>query len=357
MSKMDYYKVLEIDENASETEIKKAYRSLSYKYHPDQNPDPVAGEKMREINEAYETLRDRDKRREYDNSRHFQNVNPLENIFSEIFRNQPPIFTQMMRGHPQVNIHHPNMHPMHNIHNMNNVHNIFEFMHQVGGGGGQEIPIIFTHNIQQTHNQNNNHPHQPQTQQQSQSQSQTFNVEEIKKPEPLELQIEITFENAYYGQQLPIQIERNVTQFGNIIRKEKEKVYVNLPKGIDQDEVIMITDKGNCVNQVYGDVKVQIKLLKHNSFERNGLNLIYTQTISFKESICGFESIIENLDGNSLKLKSSPGNVIQNRDEKIIKGKGFSRSPEVIGDLIVSFKVLPPKVLTEKQILLFSEEL
>lgn len=333
---MDYYKVLEIDENASETEIKKAYRSLSYKYHPDQNPDPVAGERMREINEAYETLRDRDKRRQYDHSRHFSNMNanPFENIIHEMFRNQPPIFTQMMRGQ------HPNMHqPMHP-----NIHNIFEFMHHVGGQGGQEIPIIFTHNVQHS----NSHPPQP---------PQTFNVEEIKKPEPLDIQLDITYENAYHGQQLPIQIERNIISFGNILRKEKEKIYVNIPKGIDQDEVIIISDKGNCVNQVYGDVKIQIKLLKHNVFERNGLNLIYVHTISFKESICGFETIIQNLDGNSLKLKSSPGNVIQNRDEKIIKGKGFSRSPEVAGDLIVSFKVLPPKLLTEKQVELFSNEL
>lgn len=324
---MDYYKVLEIDENASETEIKKAYRSLSYKYHPDQNPDPVAGQRMREINEAYETLKDREKRQEYDYSRNFQNINPLENIINELFRNQPPIFTHMRGHHPP---------PGHQGHQ--NINNIFEFMHHVGGGNmGQEIPIIFTHNY-------------------GANQS-SFNVEELRKPEPLDIQVEITYENAYYGQQLPLQIERNIIHFGNIIRKEKEKVYINIPKGIDHDEIIIITDKGNCVNQVYGDVKIQIKLLKHNTFERNGLNLIYVHTISFKESICGFETIIQNLDGNSLKLKSSPGNVIQNRDEKIIKGKGFSRSPEVSGDLIVSFKVLQPKCLSEKQVELFSNEL
>ena len=326
---MDYYKVLEIDENASESEIKKAYRSLSYKYHPDQNPDPVAGERMREINEAYETLRDREKKQQYDNMRRFQDINPVENILNELFRNQHPAFTHKTRGH----------HPGNQAHQ--NIHNIFEFMHHVGGNMGQEIPIIFTHNHSANHSAN----------------QQSFNVEEIRKPEPLDMQVEITYENAYYGQQLPLQIERNIIQFGNIIRKEKEKVYINIPKGIDHDEIIIITDKGNCVNQLYGDVKIQIKLLKHNTFERNGLNLIYVHTISFKESICGFETIIQNLDGNSLKLKSSPGNVIQNCDEKIIKGKGFSRSPEVSGDLIVSFKVLPPKCLSEKQVELFNEEL
>jgi DnaJ-class molecular chaperone len=329
---MDYYKVLEIDENATETEIKKAYRSLSYKFHPDQNPDPAAGERMREINEAYETLRDREKRQQYDHMRNFQNVNPLEHIINELFRNQQPMFSHAMRG--GGGHHHSQGHQAHQ-----NINNIFEFMQQVNGQNnmGQEIPIIFTHH---------NIPMQ-----------QHFNVEEIKKPEPLEMNMNITYENSYFGQQLPIQIERNIIQFGNIVRKEIEKLYITIPKGIDDDEIIIIQDKGNCVNQIYGDLKLQIKLLKHSTFERNGLNLIYTHTINFKESICGFETVIQNLDGNSLKLKSSPGNVIQNRDEKIIKGKGFSRSPEIFGDLIVLFKVLPPKTLSDKQVELFSNEL
>jgi DnaJ-class molecular chaperone len=339
----DYYKILGIEQSASETEIKKAYRSLSYKYHPDQNPDPIAGERMREINEAYETLRDQDKKRQYDYSRQFSNVNPLENIFTEIFRNQQhqmPIFTQMMHPHHQPQ----------NMPNMNNIHNIFEFMNHVGG---HESPIFFTqqrfHPFQQPHQNQQNH----------QNNTSTENVErnDIDKPEPLEIQIEITFENAYYGQQLPIQIERTILN-----RKEKEKIYVNIPKGIDQDEIIIVPEKGNCVNQIYGDVKIQIKLLKHSLFERNGLNLIYNHTLTFKESICGFETIIENIDGNSLKLKSSPGNVIQNKDERVIKGKGFTRNTgtsnvEVTGDLIILFKVLSPKQLTERQVLLFTEEL
>jgi len=324
----NHYETLGVSENADDNEIRKAYRSLSLKYHPDRNSDPDAGDKFREINEANEILSDSQKRQQYDHSRNFQNVNPLEHIINELFRNQQPMFSHAMRGG-----HHSHGHQAHQ-----NINNIFEFMHQVNGQNnmGQEIPIIFTNNIPMQHN---------------------FNVEEIKTPEPLEMNINISYENAYFGQQLPIQIERNIIQSGNTVRKEIEKLYITIPKGIDHDEIMIIQDKGNCANQIYGDLKIQIKLLKHSTFERNGLNLIYTHTINFKESICGFETIIQSLDGNSLKLKSSPGNVIQNRDEKIIKGKGFSRSPEMFGDLIVSFKVLPPKTLSEKQVELFSNEL
>ena len=66
-NKRDYYEVLGVEKNASDAEIKKAYRKLAMKYHPDQNPgDKSAEEKFKEINEAYEVLSDADKKARYD---------------------------------------------------------------------------------------------------------------------------------------------------------------------------------------------------------------------------------------------------------------------------------------------------
>ena len=62
----DLYKILDVPKNASDRQIKKAYRKLSWKYHPDKNKDKKAQEKYKEINEAYTTLSDKDKRKEYD---------------------------------------------------------------------------------------------------------------------------------------------------------------------------------------------------------------------------------------------------------------------------------------------------
>jgi len=71
MAKLDYYEVLGVDKNADEAALRKAYRSLAMKYHPDRNPgDPAAAEKMKEINEAYAVLSDRQKRRLYDTYGH-----------------------------------------------------------------------------------------------------------------------------------------------------------------------------------------------------------------------------------------------------------------------------------------------
>ena len=66
MAKRDYYEVLGLSKGASEDEIKKAYRSLAKKYHPDINKEPGAEEKFKEINEAYDTLSDPDKKARYD---------------------------------------------------------------------------------------------------------------------------------------------------------------------------------------------------------------------------------------------------------------------------------------------------
>jgi molecular chaperone DnaJ len=100
MAKKDYYEVLEIDKKASEAEIKKAYRKLALKYHPDKNPNnrEEAEEKFKEINEAHSVLSDPQKRKNYDQFGHaaegFQSAGGFEgfgegpsSIFEDIFKN------------------------------------------------------------------------------------------------------------------------------------------------------------------------------------------------------------------------------------------------------------------------------
>tara|TARA_B100001094_G_scaffold100531_3_gene96662 strand:- start:627 stop:1109 length:483 start_codon:yes stop_codon:yes gene_type:complete len=86
---MDYYKVLGVSRNATGNDIKKAYRKLAIKYHPDKNPDPNESENFKRITEAYEVLSDIEKREKYDTfgsvSRGDINVDPMD-IFRSVFR-------------------------------------------------------------------------------------------------------------------------------------------------------------------------------------------------------------------------------------------------------------------------------
>jgi DnaJ-class molecular chaperone len=91
---MDFYQVLNISPNATEGDIKKAYRSLSFQYHPDKNSDPAAINKMKDVNEAYETLGDSQKRKQYDNRNNPMN---MDSILNQLFRPQH----QHQQHHPQ----------------------------------------------------------------------------------------------------------------------------------------------------------------------------------------------------------------------------------------------------------------
>ena len=311
---MDFYKILNVSPNASESEIKKSYRALSYKFHPDKNPDPSVAEQYKLINEAYETLNDPQKREQYDNRN-----NPLS---------MDSILKEMFQGHGHGN-------------RKQGPQNIFEEifkMHSMGGmnmgmNGMPEPMIFFTEEPMNMNNMNN----------------MNINIE------PLDKKVEITFEQSFKGENIPILIEREFRK-GNNFFKEQEKIYVVIPPGIDDGEIIEIPDKGNVGHfDKRGSLRLHIKIIHHAIFERKGLNLIYNHTITFKESICGFEYLLHYIDGSPLKLKSSKGNIIQNGDEKSVRGKGFVRDGQT-GDLIIHFKVTSQE-LTDEQIALFEKEL
>jgi DnaJ-class molecular chaperone len=305
---MDFYEVLGVNENASDTDIKQAYRALSFKYHPDRNSSAEAGERMRDINEAYETLIDKSKRKQYD----MRGSHPLENILNEIFKGQ----------------------------SMGQKKDPFEMMfNQAMGqsmGMGQGMGMGQAMGFEPVFARVSTHHF------------------EAQKPPVLEKRVEISFEESYTGGQMPITVEREIKN-GKMSYHEEEKIYISIPPGIDDGEIIEIEDKGHICNDNRGPIKLYIRVAS-SIYDRKGLNLIYTQTVSFKESICGFAYIMQHIDGSKLNLKSSRGNVIQNGDEKNIKGRGFARDGQV-GDLIIRFKVTPPKLLTEPQLLLFESEL
>jgi len=313
----DLYKILECPEDASPDIIKKQYRKLSLIHHPDKNQgNPESEEKFKTINMAYEILSDSSSKSKYDNRNNQPSMSGVNKNMDDIMK----MFFSSNSNSP--------------------FGGNFPFSVNVNGNPGGNIHVF-----------RNGHPvHMRQP--------------DNGKPPIIHKRVSIPFNTAYNGGQVPIDIERWTVEMSSSTkndsqhnegakietrRTEHETVYVEIPKGIDTNEVITIPDKGNVQNNLHGDVKVIIEVEKHEQFIREGLNLIYEKTISFKESICGFESIIRHVNGKQLRYKSDAGQVVRDGTIKTIQGLGMMRKNHV-GCLIVKLHIDYSKKLTEDQI-------
>lgn len=319
-----YYKILEVDENATKDEIKKSYRRLSFLYHPDKNPgNSHKAELFKQLNEAYQVLSDKTKRNQYDFELNLKMGNPM----SQMNYNDPmeafmgSLFESVLQSKPKNK-------------RKQNARAMDDIMNIIGGGMTMnmgEIPpeIIFgATNIPGLHKE----------------------AEPEEVLEDIHINHEIEFEESYNGCCVPILVTRTINHGQIKNNKENEKIYLTIPKGVDNDEIITIENKGNILNNKQSHVKVHIKIKDHPIFKRNGIHLILPKQISFKESLIGFDFILEHLNNSKTKLSSSRGNIIQNGDKKVIKDFGFERNDKK-GDLIILFNVLhPPNKLNENQL-------
>ena len=319
-----YYQILEVDENATSDEIKKSYRRLSFLYHPDKNPgDSYKAELFKQLNEAYQVLSDKTKRNQYDFELNLKMSNPMNqmnyNDPMEAFMGS--LFESVLHSKPKNK-------------RKQSARAMDDIMNIIGGGMTMnmgEIPpeIIFgTTNIPGFHKETE--------------------PEEIL--EDIHIYHEIEFEESYNGCCVPILVTRIINRGQIKNNKENEKIYLTIPKGVDNDEIITIENKGNILNNKQSHVKVHIKIKDHPIFKRNGIHLILPKQISFKESLIGFDFVLEHLNNTKTKLSSSRGNIIQNGDKKVIKDLGFERNDKR-GDLIILFNVMhPPNKLNQNQL-------
>ena len=295
----DYYKVLDVKQNSTPDEIKRAYRKLSLKKHPDKNNGD--DRMFKQINEAYQTLGNPEKRRMYD----MQKNNPLFRGMSDNMMASPEDFLNMMFGGMAVP---------------------FEFM---GAGGGMPHVRVF-HNGRPMH------------------------TSRIQKPSPIVKTISITLQQAYAGVNYPIEIERWAMDNG-VKRMEKEKVYVDVKPGVDDNEIITLGGKGNILSDNNrGDVKLFIKIENGTDFKRNGLDLVYIKEITLKEALVGFTFDIKHVSGKTYTINNGEGKVITPNFAKTISNMGMRRvrphpASPIVGNLIIAFKIKYPTSLTTEQ--------
>jgi len=309
-----FYKILGVSENASKDEIKKAYRTLSLKHHPDRNNNKLESQQLfQKISEAYETLSDDQKRQEYDsmqknpfmrmNSHHgtsFGHMDiPIDEIFQAFFGGANESEFSGFPGFPG-----------------------FPMMGQRMGHGPGNIHVFTS--------------------------GPGFN-RAMQKPTPIIKNIEINMEQVLNGATLPLDIERWIVENGNKVF-EHETLYINIPKGVDDNEIIILREKGNVINDALrGDVKIFIKIKNNTLFTRSGLDLILNKTISLKDALCGFSFELKYLNDKIYTLNCNSGNIVQPGYKKILPNMGLTREGHT-GNLIIQFSVDFPEKITQEQI-------
>ena len=316
MPQEDPYKILGVDRNATHEEIKKAYRALSLKYHPDKNQGkPEAESIYKSINGAYEILGDETRRKEYDNPMSPPHMNPFAGM------GMPPHFPFAGMG-GGINPHDEFMKIFSS--------GIFQNA-GIHGGVPNGTTQIFTMG-----------PNGP-------IRVQLGGQPYIQKPPPIVKTVEIPIDKAFSGLSLPIEVSRWIVE-GGIKKEENETLYVPIPRGIDENEIIILSGKGNANGENNrSDVKIQVKVKNETEFKRDGLDLILNKTISLKEALCGFSFDMKFIDGRIFKIQNDNGNVICPGYKKVIPGMGMVRDGQT-GTLVILFDVKFPEHLTREAI-------
>jgi DnaJ-class molecular chaperone len=309
MPKESYYDILGVSKDATENEIKKAFRTLSLKYHPDRNQNEDTTEKFQKIGEAYEILSDPEKRNQYENElngipfgmpfSHMDSMNEFQDI-NNIFN---MMFGGGMPGMPGPGMHGPGIRVFHS--------------------GGPGMPQFF---------------------------------QQIQKPATISKTVNLTLEQCYTGGDIQIEFERFVVSNG-IKYTETAKINLPIPKGIHEKNGLLLEGEGNCINEIKGDIKISFKIEDHPIFKRREADLIYKKKISLKEALCGFSFELQHLNGKMLFLNNKSNRTIITPDtKKTIPNLGIEYEGKT-GNLIIEFIIDFPMNLSEEQMNVISSVL
>lgn len=342
-----YYEILGVSPNASDEEIKKSFRKLSLKHHPDRGGN---SETFKEINAAYSTLSDAEKKQQYDfqlkfggrgNSPFGGGGNPLNmgNLAKMFFGGA--MGPQGRRGRGNESMDDPLLNMM--FGGLGGGGPMGGMAFNMSGGGGPGNIRIFHNGIPVNPNGRNVRFSTSARSRPTPKQTKT----QIQKPKTIHLKVEIKLEDAYRGCILPIDIKRKIIE-NDTEKEEVEKLYVKVTQGIDNDEIIYLKGKGHVTQNTKGDVKLQVKITPHDTFKRKGMDLIFTKQISFKESLVGFDFTVDHLNGKKFSINNGDGRIVLNNHQTELPKMGMIREGNV-GKLIIRFEVNIPKSLTKEQ--------
>jgi len=354
MQKRDYYEVLGLDRNATKDEIKKAYRKLALKYHPDKNPDKkVAEEKFKEISEAYAVLYDDDKRRLYDQYGH---IGIDQQYTSEdIFRGTD--FSDIFRGMDF---------------GFSGFDDIFErfFGHSMGFDRrtsrvrrGADLRYDLEISLEDAYNGIETDIEIPRTERcdvcdgsgakpgtNPRKCPQCNGTGQINRSQRTAFGIftQISTCNRCNGKGTFID-ERCSNCNGRGTVQRVRSLELKIPKGVDEGSQLRLSGEGEAGsnNGDNGDLYVFIHMKEHPRFTRRGTDLLMTKEIHFPEAALGTKIEIQNINGEVEKIKIPEGT--QNGDVLKIRGRGMpGLHGRGYGDLYLEIRVVSPKRLSRR---------
>lgn len=294
MEYKDYYKTLGVDKNASQDDIKRVYRKLAKKYHPDTNPNnKKAEEKFKAINEAYEVLGNAEKRKKYDQFgqgfgfEHGSEFDPSQFGFGG-----------------NTNYHY---------YSTGKNSDFSDFFNMVFGSEDFNISDLFGHARGRRSG-----PH-----------SYSFKKEGID----VESEIEITLLEGYHGVDKRVSFQ---------IEGESKNISIKIPAGILPGKKIKIAGQG----KNNGDLYLKVKFKENEKFLLNGLDILTTLDLSPWDAVIGSEAIVETLTGK-VKVKIPSG--IQSDAKIRIPKKGYKDMKGRQGDFYIRVRIMNPPVLTEEE--------
>ena len=305
----DYYKILEVEEKASADEIKKSYRTLSKKYHPDVNPD--GAEKFKDIAEAYDVLGNPEKKAKFDNSKSnpFQGT-PYEDMFSNMFSNNNSPFRQQRRKNAPDKIVKVVITPVESyLGTEKDIHYIKENHCTICNGAGGEQQQCTT------------------------CKGQGFEVK--------------TFGTGFMTQQIRTACNTCAGRGYTLVHKcyncggqgtksSANSVKIKLPIGIDSGQYLKLENAGDFKNGDYGDLVIQIEMISKDGFEKLNNDLIYNLYLNLEE-VQKDKFLIPHPDGT---LSMDSPRLFDTSRPLRLKGKGYNG-----GDMYVKLNVRFEKVI------------
>ena len=348
MSKRDFYEILGVAKNADDAEIKKAYRQMALKFHPDKNPgDKVSEEKFKEAAEAYEILSDAQKRQRYDQFGHkgvggasgggnHMNMDDIFSQFGDVFGGHNPFESFFGGGRTSGG---------RVVNRGSNLRiKVKLTLEEVANGVEKKIKVnkgIACATCHGSGAQGSN------SFSSCNSCKGTGHIRRVTNTILGQMQTTSTCPTCNGEGQ--VITNKCKTCHGSGLQHGEEVITINIPAGVAEGMQLNVSGKGNAAERggVPGDLLIVIEEIPHSVLQRDGDNLYYDLYINFADASLGTSVEIPAIEGK-LKIKIEPGThsgkVLRLKNKGVSNVNGYSR-----GDLLVNINVWTPQHLSSEE--------